>query len=217
MSYITIDPYYGAEFYNECKEALKNNEVNFTEFISIKSPFHWYIKLEETPVMVNYDEISNQEIRWLVNVITPQRANDEYLLKRRNEDSGKAVAKFINNEPLKEAAKSKYSVFFTVKNREEILGISKEFPGKIWYMGKYYNNKYRVCLSSNSMIKNYLTPEQILLEKTDKDMGRFEADLNHKVFRGNDMLLKFMETPYFQDGTHHKVSIKPKFASRFNI
>ena len=36
MSFITIDPYYDVNFYNQCKESLKNNKIEFTEFLEIK-------------------------------------------------------------------------------------------------------------------------------------------------------------------------------------
>jgi hypothetical protein len=218
--YITIDPYYDTQFYNECKEALKNNGVEFKEFINIKAPYDWYFQLEETPVMVNYDKATDSESRWMVNTVMPLRANEEYLLLRRDNDNGaKALLKFVENEPLKEARKSDYAVFFTVKNREEIESITKDYPGRVWYMGKYYNNKYRICLATNKIINNFLTKDQILLEKN-KDLsepGRFESELNWKVFRGNDQLIKFTETPYFEDGKYKRPKIRGDYSSKFTI
>ena len=37
--YITVDPYYSTQFYNECLEALKNNKIEFTEHIKINRHF----------------------------------------------------------------------------------------------------------------------------------------------------------------------------------
>lgn len=216
--FITLDEYYDIEFYNECKETLKNNDVKFKEFISVKPPYNWHFEVQNKPMFVNYDEMSTKDQRWLVNKVQVLRDNEEYLFLRRNNDKGpKALLKFVENEPLKESRKSDYSVFFSVKNREELERISKEYPAKIWYFGKYYRNKYRVCLANNSVIKNFLNPDQILLEKSDNKPGMFEAELNWKVFRGFDMLEKFTETPYFLDGKYHRVKIKPEISSRYII
>jgi hypothetical protein len=216
--YITIDPYYSIQFYNEALQSLKNNGVDYKEYIHIKTPFDWYLELDQKPIMVNYDELSEKETRWLVNTVKPLRPNEEYLLMRRDNDNGpKALLKFVENEPMREARKSDYAVFFTVKNREEIEQITKDYPGRVWYFGKYYNNKFRVCLATNSMVKNFINQDQILLEKTESEPGRFEADLNWRIFRGNDMLEKFTETPYFEDGKYNRVKIKSEVSGRFQI
>lgn len=205
--YVTIDPYYDHNFYNQTKEALKNNGVVFGEYISTKTPFEWYFKVDQTPIMVNYDLLDESNVRWLVSKVIPLRPTDEYKLLRRDNDVGpNMIAKFIENTPLKEASASPFAIFFTVSNKEEILQISKDYPGKIWYFGKYYNNKFRVCLATNETIKNFIPKEKILLERT-KDLinpGRFEAELNWKVFRGHDMLVKFTETPYFENGIYNR-------------
>jgi hypothetical protein len=216
--YITIDPYYSIQFYNEALQSLKNNGVDYKQYIHIKTPFDWYLELDQKPIMVNYDELSEKETRWLVNTVKPLRPNEEYLLMRRDNDNGpKALLKFVENEPMREARKSDYAVFFTVKNREEIEQITKDYPGRVWYFGKYYNNKFRVCLATNSMVKNFINQDQILLEKTESEPGRFEADLNWRIFRGNDMLEKFTETPYFEDGKYNRVKIKSEVSGRFQI
>jgi hypothetical protein len=220
--FITVDPYYDNAFYNECKEALKNNGVPFEVFISIKAPYDWYFKIadEYKPIMVNYDSAGPDEARWMVNTVKPLRANEEYLLLRRNNDNGaKALLKFVENEPLLKARKAAYSVLFTVKNREELEQISKDYPGRIWYMGKYFKNRYRVCLGTHAAIKNFLTDSQILLEnnKEYSEPGRFEVEFNRRVLRGNDHLIKFTETPYFEKGVFKRPKIRGEHSSRFNI
>ena len=79
MNFYTIDPYYPNSFYNECKESLKNNNVDFQEFINIKSPFEWYFRLDKEPIIVNYDKSSDSSSRWMVNIIKPLRPNEEYI------------------------------------------------------------------------------------------------------------------------------------------
>lgn len=216
--YITIDPYYDIEFYNQAKEAMKNNGVEFKEFISVKPPYDWYFQLDQKPIMVDYDEASDSETRWLVNAVQPLRDNEEYLMLRRNNDNGpKALLKFVENEPMRQARLSDYAVFFTVKNRQEIESITKDYPGRVWFMGKYYNNKFNVCLATNKMVKNFINEDQILMEKTSDEPGRFEAELNFKIFRGKDMLLKFTETPYFEDGKFNRVAIKSEVSSKYTL
>jgi len=220
--FITIDPYYDNQMFLESKEALKNNDIDFFIFINIKPPYNWYFKMQKPPIMVNHDVATADQERWMVQVINPARPAEEYLLLRRDNDNGAAaLLKFIENEPLKMARKADYAVFFTIKNREEGITLSKEFPGKIWYFGKYYKNKYRICLSTHQSIRGFLGPEEILLERGDfTSPGRFEAELNYRVFRNKDQLIKFTETPYFEDGDliRPKIAGKTKYSSsRFTI
>lgn len=197
--FYTIDNYYSVKFYNQAKEALKNNKIKFTEFIDTKTPYKWYFKLEETPIMVNYDTIKKG--RFLVSKVLALRPNEEYIIQRREDDSGTNIKKYIFNDAFRDA--ENYGVFFHIKSKDELLKISKQFPVKIYYLGKYYGNKFRVCLCNNALIKNYIEPGQILLEKTPemKDPGRFEADFNFYVLKSNDFIIKYTETIYALNGT----------------
>jgi hypothetical protein len=218
--FITIDPYYTNQFYNECKEALKNNEVPYQEFINIKTPYNWYFKLDQKPLMVNYDEAADSELRWMVNTVKPLRPNEEYLLIRReNDKGGKSLLKFVENEALRTARESDYAVFFNIKNREQGEALTKDFPGRVYFMGKYYDNKYKVCLAVHPVVKGFLDPGQILLEKTQQmqEPGRFEAELNWRVFRQNDYLIKFTETPYFENGKYVRPKIIGEHSSKFTL
>jgi hypothetical protein len=220
VPFITIDPYYDTQFYNQAKESLKNNGVQFDEYINIKAPYDWYLDIDQKPIMVDYDEATSSEMRWMVSAVKPLRANDAYLLMRRDNDNGpKALLKFVENEPLRKARLADYACFFTVKNREEAEDISRDYPGTIWYLGKYYNNRFRVCLAVNSMIKNLINKEQILIEKTKElsEPGRLEAELNFKVFREKDRLIKYMETPTFEKGIFKPVKIIGDKSNKFKI
>lgn len=204
--FYTLDNYYSVKFYNETREALKNNQIKFKEFIEIKSPYKWYFKIDDNlkPIMVNYDE--KQKYRFLVQKVQALRPNEEYLLQRREDDAGSNIKKYIYNDAFRDS--EEYGIFFHIKSKDELLKISKEFPGKIYYLGKYYDNKFRVCLCNNIMIKNYINPGQILLEKTPemKEPGRFEAEFNYRVLKLNDYVVKYTETIYALDGA----LIRPK-------
>ena len=199
--FYTLDNYYGVKFYNDTREALKNNQIKFKEFIEIKSPYNWYIKLDDNlkPIMVNYDE--KQKYRFLVQKVKALRTNEEYLLQRREDDAGTNIKKYIFNDAFRDS--EEYGIFFHIKSKDELLKISKEFPGKIYYLGKYYDNKYRVCICNNIMIKNYINPGQILLEKTPemKEPGKFEAEFNYRVLKLNDYIVKYTETIYAINGS----------------
>ena len=62
-----------------------------------------------------------------------------------------------------EVSKAKEAIFFTAP-KDEVLRISKDYPRKIYYFGKYFSNKYRVFLTDNLIIKNYLSTDQILVQ-----------------------------------------------------
>jgi len=206
--FVTIDPYNSISRFNEIKEALKNNNVDYDLFISIKPPFNWYFELKTAPIMVNYDEITHAQTRFLVNTVKPATSSDAYLLIRRNDGTGKSgFLKYTENEPLKEARTSKYGIFFTVGGRDELLALSKEYPGKLWFLGKYYKNRFKLCLCTHPGIKLLLHPDRILLEQTNNtEAGAFEAEFNFKILRGTDYIKKFAETPYAQTGRY----IQPK-------
>lgn len=213
--FYTIDPYYDVNFYNQSKEALKNNNVNFSEFIEIKSPYRWFLKLNESPIMVNYDKLEKN--RFLVQKVQALRPNEEYLLQRRGNSEGTNIKRYIYNDAFRDA--EDYGLFFNIKNREEFIRLSREYPGKIYYLGKYYDNKFRVCLVNNPMIKNYILPNQILLEKTPdmKEPGRFEAEFNYKILKHNDFIYKTIETIYALNGSVIKPKVFDSTNAKYNI
>jgi len=215
---ITLDPYTDVKTFNEAKEALYNNSVDFELFIGLKAPYNWFFKLNQLPIMVNYDEATRQERRWLISTVKPLTPNDEFRYLRRSADVGKkAFVHFTENEPMTEARKSNFAVFFHLNNREDGINLSKTYGGKIWFLGKYYNRKFNVCLCTHPVIKNLLDPSQILLEKTSDEPGRFEAELNRLVFMEKDHLVKFTDTPYFESGQLHRVKIQGEIGAKFTI
>ena len=199
--FYTIDNYYSVKFYNQTKEALKNNSIKFSEFIDIKSPYSWYFNLDNglKPIMVNYDE--KEKYRFLVSKVLALRPNEEYTLQRREDSSGNNIKKYIYNDAFRDA--EEYGILVHIKSKDELIKLSKQYPGKIYYLGKYYDNKFRVCLCNNKMIKNYILPEQILLEKTPemKEPGRFESEFNYRVLKLKDYIVKYTETIYAENGS----------------
>ena len=204
---VTLDQYYDTNFYNECLQALKNNGVEFKEYISTKAPYQFYIDVDVQPAFVNYDEVSQSYGRHLVNVIRPLTPQSDYVYLRRDSYSGpKALQQYGINDALRSAQETKEGIFFTA-TRESILRISKEYPRKIWFMGRYFNRRYVVFFADSLLIKNYLNSENILVEGSGfGDVTDLETELNYRVFHLKDRLMKLSETPYVQGGKFHPIS-----------
>lgn len=205
----TIDNYYDVNFYNQMKMALTNNNVEYTELISARPPHLWYIVADQQPIAVNYDTVSTSEIKFLVTKVKPLAFNDEYRLYRKGQSKGKDSLQFIENDALKKARNSNYACFFTVNSKQQLEYISEKYPAKIFFLGKYFNNKYKVCLACHEAIKGVIDQDMILLEKGNlNSTGAFEAEFNFRILKGKDMLVKFTETPYMEDGKYHNVRIQ---------
>lgn len=219
MPLINIDDYYNIQFYNETKEALKNNGVEFREFINTNPPYNFAIMCDKEPVYINFDTVNRPQERYYVNIIRPLTPNQEYLYERRESFTNKkAINHYAINDALKSGQKSGEGIFFTA-NKEEILRISKEFPRKIFYFGKYYNNKYKLFFSDSLIIKNYIDSDQILVEsKSFKHITDLEIKLNYDIFKLSDRLMKLSETPFVKDGKFYPISsVVPEISGKYSL
>jgi hypothetical protein len=197
-TFFTIDPYVSIPEYNQTLQALENNKISYTEFISVFGNFNWYLSLEnnQKPIMINYDEMDRTTWTKVVSKVKPLTSNDIYLLYRRGEKSD--IARYINNDVFSEARKKK-SIVFTVKSKEDFFQLSKVY-GKIYPLGVYYNGSIKLGISFNPEIKNALAPSRIKLEMGPHKVGELEIAINNKVLRYQDKIVKWMKTPYFKDG-----------------
>jgi len=201
---ITLDPYYSIDMYNHFLTALDNNGVNCDIYCLAKPPFHFYLDIPN-PLLVNYDELPDNLRKYLVNITKPATPNDTYLLQRRFiDDSIKTYNKYATNLPLLEAENSKYACFFMVRNREHALQLSNEI-GKIYYFGFYYK-KYKICLTTNENIK--LQNSNLILVEKETNTIQMELDLNFKIFKLNDRLKKYTQTPYILNGRYYPTQIQ---------
>lgn len=216
---ITIDPYYDVNFYNECKEALSNNGVQYKEYISTKPPYYYYFDVSNPPTFINYDVADKSYTRYLVNIVKPLKPNDAYIYMRRDAYSNlKALNHYAINEPLAAAAKTGEGIFFAAE-KEEILRISKEYPRKIWFMGRYFNRKYKIFFADKLIIKNYINLENILVQGNDfSSPTELEVKLNFNIFREKDRLEKLSSTPYVLNGKYYSVgSVRPEISDKFTL
>lgn len=214
--FITIDPYYNIQFYNECRQALKNNNVKFKEYISTKTPYYFYFEVDSAPTFINYDQAAESYTRFLVNIVKPLKPSDEYIYLRRESFSDtKGVRQYALNEPLISAEKTRQGVFFT-GTKEQILSVSKNYPRKMWFMGKYLGRQYKLFFTDHLSIKNFVPPEQILVQNNSfKLVTDLEVELNYKVFHEKDRLEKNSETPYIQNSKYYSVNIRADISDKF--
>lgn len=200
--FITIDPYYSISEFHKCVSALKNNGVTPSLFIDTRAPYNWYfqVQAENLPKFVFYDILNSQYERYLANVVIPNTSSDEMKLFRH--DKGLSKGRYVLNDAFKDAQNSDYACFVNLLNKEEGLELSRVLGCKIWYLGKYYGNKYKICICTNVYVKNFIPQERILLEKSTDIVGRFEADLNYEIMFRKDRIIKYSITPYFENGAY---------------
>jgi hypothetical protein len=203
-TFFTIDPFVSVASYNEALQALENNKIDYTEYISLYKNRNWYLSLEnnQRPIMINYTEMDSTEWTKVVSKTKPLKTNHIYLLYRRSEKSD--IGRYVENDWLKIAKKST-SVVFKIDNKEELFRLSKVY-GKIYPLGVYFSNSMRLAICFNPGIKNALPPTRILLEKGPHKTGELELAINYKVLRNQDKIVKYMETPYWSQGKFYQTS-----------
>ena len=203
-TFFTIDPYVDIAGYNQAIQALENNGIEYTEFISVLGKRYWYLSLEKNqkPIMMNYDEMDRTTWTKVVSKTKPLTSNDIYLLYRRT--GVKDVAQYVENDWLK-IAKKKKSIVFTIKNKEDFFQLSNEY-GPIYPLGVYINGSLKLAICFNPEIKNAITPDRIKLEMEPHKTGMLELEINKKVLRYQDKLIKWTKTPYFNKGKFYPTS-----------
>jgi len=208
--FISTDLYYDIDTYNDIIQALNNNKIKYKEYISTKVPFSWYINTDELPKFINYDLANSNQQRFLVSKINPLRANEEYLLKRRNTDGSsiQALNKFVYNDVFKNVI-NKYALCFRYKSKEQLFELTRKIPSKIYLIGTYKNG-WKLGITYNKYVKAEITPDYIVQEKEAKEMnsfGEFEMMINYKGLKKKDKIEKYTETPYIYKGKYYPVKI----------
>lgn len=205
MPYITVDPYYKVNDYKRMLQALQNNGIEFSQWIDIRQPHYWYIKVSDSdmPKFIDFDVKPKAEERFLVSVIEPLRSQDSYLLQRRDTDGPSDIERFIMTDYWKEALNSDYFIIFKYKSPEDIKLMSRELGCKVYELGTH---RWKLSMGFNSYIKGYLQQDQIVMEKTKKQMNEFrkpgelEAELSYRFLRTAKLEHKNMITTYWQNG-----------------
>ena len=80
-------------------------------------------------------------------------------------------------------------------------------------------NKYKLFLADSLMIKNFLNNDQVLVERDNvKSPVELEVELNFKVFREKDRLVKMSETPFLKSGRFVQLSsVRAEISGKFNL
>lgn len=209
LVYITFDPYYEADEYNDFLTAASNNGIDYKEFISVKSPYMWYIQLDmdDAPRFINYDLLSSSAEKFIVNKMLPRDPSEAYKLLRRNTDNQKDIERFVSPKPLVDAKKEEYVCFFKAFNKNELLNLSRELGHtKIWKLAKT-KHKGTIYMTFNPYIKGLIPSDNIFFEKTSKGqfnkLGQLEYELNHKHLVTEKLDGKGMELEFYQNGKYN--------------
>lgn len=205
MAYVTVDPYYKVDDYNRMLSALQNNGIEYSQWVDTRAPNHWYIKVSDDnmPKFVDFDVKPKTEERFLVSAIVPQRSQDAYLLQRRDSDPATNITKFVMNDYWNEALNSDYMIIFKYKSNEDIRKLSQDLGIKIYEMGTH---RWKLSMAFNKYVKGYLTADQVIFEKTKKELNEFkkpgelEAEFNYRILRTEKIEGKTMITTYWNKG-----------------
>lgn len=210
---ISIDRYYDSEFYNKCLQALANNKVPVKQFISSTS-YKWFLDVPSLPVMLNFEQIQENEKRYLLSKSIAVFPSDQYKLYRRASDYGTLNPFMIRADYM--LSDKQYACFFNIKSFSQGHDLSKIINDKVYYLGKYYNNKYRIALCFDPSVRTVLSSSEILYEKSPSvSWIQTELDLNYKVFMQRDYLMKFTRTPYFLNRRFETPNYYGEFQRRF--
>lgn len=199
--FITLDPYYNISEYTEAIEALKNNRIEYYEYVNTKPPYNWYINVDILPIFMNYDIATKNQERFLVSKTRHLFPNEEYLLKRRETDgSGIAsVKKFITNDVFTEDIK--YALCFRYKSIVELQDITRKLNTRIYILGNYRG--WNLAMTFNKYIKGEIPPDFVVLEKLENELtglGEFERAINYKGLKKMDTVKKYTATTYIENG-----------------
>jgi len=213
MEYITFDPYYNVNEYNNFITAAKNNKVPFEEFVRIKPPHNRYLMInpKDLPKFVNYDIATKPDKTWLVSVVKPVQNNEAYYLKRR---PGQDISYFnyILPEPLKNMHEENYVCVFRGYDQTEISQYSQRLGKgtKIFRWGKTDIKGYNVFVCFNRYIKGLVSSTRVLLEydnmgintknKVPAHPGYIEQELNYKILVQEKLINKTFLLEYYEDG-----------------
>lgn len=214
----TIDPYYNIQFFNRTLEALKNNKVNFELFVDSKSPYYFYIDCPIQPVFLDYDVISSSRERNLVSLVQPLTPQSDYKYLRRSSHTGKkGLEHYSTNDVFAQMNKTKEGVIFQM-TAENAFKVSKKYPRKIWFLGRYLSNSYTVFAQDSLIIKNYLhkVPHRILQEgKSFNHSTELEQEVNYKIFSLRDRIIKLDETPFLNNGKLTNPRVRNEYQRKF--
>jgi len=210
--YVAFDDYYDVNAYNRFLSAAKNNNVEYDEFLSIKSPFNrsLLISKDDLPNFLNYDILTKSDENWLISLVKATRPNEAYKLYRR---PGQDVSywDYILPIPLQKMHEKDYIMVFKGWDISDLNMISKGVKdSKIYKWGTAKKKGYGIYVCFNPYIKGMVNSSRVLLEynkegtakdgKVPNKPGYIEYDLNHKVLVIEKLMDKRLDLEYHLNG-----------------
>ena len=188
---ITTDPFYDINTYNSFLKNLRTKEILFSQYIHTKT-FEYFLDLPFDPVLIDYRMITRPELKFLVRTVKPLDTQMELRYLRRTTDTGPASLRHAKNDIINDTD----IYLFKLPGADKANSLSLDV-GKIYYLGKYYNNLIRVYASDSKFIPYYVQDTDILYFGKGLDA---EMYLNQYVFKYTDRLRKFSQTPRHEGG-----------------
>lgn len=203
---------YDIKLYNEFLNNLTKHNIDYTEYVCTRDN-KFYLSTQLEPFILDYTPIQNASKMFLISKTKGVNNQDAYQYRRQKVAASKDNLKLCINDAyqyfidLNQKQKNSIFYFINIPNKERAEAISKQL-GRLYYFGFYYN-KYRVYLTNNQYTTNYIDPENILVSSS--DLFDAEMQLNYNIFRLQDRLKKFSQTPYRENGT----TVLPKYIDPF--
>jgi hypothetical protein len=221
MFYVSFDEYYGVEQYNSFLNSAKNNGVEFTEWLNIRPPHNWYVRVnpKDLPKFVDFQIANEGQERFMVKKMDPINSSDEYNLMRRESDSPANVGKFLVNDMWEYLAKKRNMVMFKNRAREYLMEVSRKpemKDTKIFLLGKY--RTWDIAVTDNKYIEGFIEQGQILHSEYDSERleqmpYEVEAYINYYILRTDKISRKHLKTPYIMNGFYHAVKVSSKYSN----
>ena len=201
----TIDSGYTIEDYNRIIKVLESKQIPFNEYISTKN-YQFYIETEFDPFVLDYKIIDKQFSYFLVAKTKFLQSQESIRYTRRNEHKGKSALKLAYNDVFTKY-KDDYITFFTLSNTMKAKALSKDI-GRIYYMGRYLNGRYRVFCSNNQYLLRFVNVDDVLASGEPLEA---EMELYYNAFNRLDRLKKFSQTPYYENGDYQRPKVLAPF------
>lgn len=212
MFYVTFDPYYGQREYTKFLNSARNNGVVFSEWINVRPPYNWYVKInvQDMPKFVDFDVAKTQQETYMIKVIAPLVAQDELPLKRRDSDTSTNFERFVVNDMWKEVNEAQSLLFFKYKTKEQLMAITKmpEMKDtKVYLSGKV--REWYTAITTNQFVRGLIPQGDFLYSITNNAIfeqpGELEYFLNAKIIRTDKLHKKNTRTDYYMNGRYYPV------------
>lgn len=200
---------YNIELYNEFLINLKKHNIEYNEYVNTKD-YKFYLETSEYPFILNYSKIQNASNMFLISKVKSVNQQDDYKFLRKRISNSKDNLNLCINDAYDFFLNSKinYYYFIHIQNKEASELLSKQI-GRLYYFGSYLNNRYKIYLTNNQYLTNFIKIDDILA--SDSNIFTAELQLNYEIFNLKDRLKKFSQTPYRENGK----TVLPKYLADF--